>query len=169
MTLRPMTAGDFDEFFALYEAVAAEGRWIGGELPLDRDDYRRRYEATFADDRWLRLFADVDGRAVGWIDVEHQRHGRGELGMAVLDGHRSRGVGTALMAAGVDWARARGVHKLTLELFSHNERALGLYEKFGFVVEGRLRRHWRRNDGSLWDSIAMGLVLDETSPGSPHA
>ena len=50
---------------------------------------------------------------------------------------------------------------------SPNTRAIGLYEKLGFVVEGRYRRHWRRRDGSLWDSLLMGLVLDETSPGGP--
>lgn len=32
---------------------------------------------------------------------------------------------------------------------------------FGFVEEGRLRRHVRRSNGQLWDLIEMGLLLKE--------
>jgi uncharacterized membrane protein YphA (DoxX/SURF4 family) len=47
--------------------------------------------------------------------------------------------------------------------------ALALYTRAGFEVEGRRRRQYRRrHTGELWDSIVMGLVLDHTSPGSPH-
>jgi RimJ/RimL family protein N-acetyltransferase len=72
-----------------------------------------------------------------------------------------------MLTSAIRWARERGSHKMVLEVWPHNSRALGLFQKFGFVVEGRLRRHWRRNDGSLWDSLALGLVLDEDSPGGP--
>jgi len=67
----------------------------------------------------------------------------------------------------IDWARGQGAHKIVLEVWPHNARAIGLYEKLGFVIEARYRRHWRRRDGSLWDALAMGLVLDEASPGGP--
>ena len=74
---------------------------------------------------------------------------------------RGRGVGTALVAAAVEWARAHGLHKLALSVFPHNNAAIALYRKFGFVAEGRLVRHVRRADGQLWDLIEMGLLLDE--------
>jgi hypothetical protein len=35
-------------------------------------------------------------------------------------------------------------------------------------VEGRLRRHFRRANGELWDVVTMGLVLDTQSPGSSY-
>jgi nitric oxide reductase subunit B len=39
----------------------------------------------------------------------------------------------------------------------------------GFVIEGRLVRHYRRRQtNELWDSVIMSLVLDHTSPGSPY-
>lgn len=165
--LRPATLEDWDGFRALYEAIAAEGRWIGGELPIDWEARRPTWETSISDPRWLVVLALVDGTAVGWISAEHQRHGRVDLGMGIVDGHRSMGIGTMLLATAVGWAKQRGAHKVTLELWTHNERARGLYEKFGFVVEGRHRRHWRRNDGSIWDSLSMGLVLDEDAPGGP--
>lgn len=165
--LRPAALDDWHAFTAVYESIAGEGRWIGGELPVDWEARRPMWEASIADPRCLVVLAYVDGKPVGWISAEHQAHGRAELGMGIVDGHRSQGIGTMLLATVVGWAKQRGAHKVTLEHWPHNDRAHRLYEKFGFVVEGRHRRHWRRNDGSLWDSVMMGLVLDEEAPSSP--
>ena len=165
--LRPVALEDWDAFRTVYESIAAEGRWIGGELPIDWEARRPMWEASITDPRALVVLASVDGTPVGWISAEQQFHGRVELGMGIVDGYRSQGIGTMLLATVVGWAKQRGAHKITLERWPHNERAHGLYEKFGFVVEGRYRRHWRRNDGSLWDSVMMALVLDEEAPGSP--
>jgi RimJ/RimL family protein N-acetyltransferase len=79
--------------------------------------------------------------------------------MAVAGGWRGRGVGTALMQSCVDWARERGIHKLALQVWPHNEAAIRLYEKFGFEREGVLRAHYRRQNGELWDAVVMGLLL----------
>ena len=85
--------------------------------------------------------------------------GFGEIGMMVASGWRGRGVGTALVTAAEAWAREHGLHKLALSVFPHNQAAIGLYRKCGFVEEGRLARHVRRADGQLWDLIEMGLIL----------
>jgi putative acetyltransferase len=99
------------------------------------------------------------GQLVGVIHVEASRHGFGEIGMLVHRDWRGRGVGSALVQAAIDRARDRGLHKLCLEVFAHNTAAIGLYRKFGFVVEGRRSRQYRRASGELWDSIMMGLAL----------
>lgn len=110
------------------------------------------------------LVAEVDGVMVGSLSM-HPRVGIAGLGMQVADGHRGQGIGAALVAAGLEWARSAGVHKVELEHWPWNHRARALYERFGFVEEGYRRRQYRRNDGSLWDSVVMGLVLDEHAPG----
>lgn len=166
-SVRAATLEDWDGFKSVYESIAAEGRWIGGELPIDWDARRPMWEKSIRDPRWLVVLAVDDDLPVGWISCEHEAHGRVGLGMGLIEGYRAMGLGTMLMATAVGWAKQRGAHKIVLEVWSHNDRARGLYEKFGFTVEGHHRRHWRRNDGSLWDSVAMGLVLDEESPGSP--
>jgi ribosomal protein S18 acetylase RimI-like enzyme len=80
--------------------------------------------------------------------------------MAVARDWRGRGVGSALLAAAVDRAREQGLHKLSLSVFPHNEAAIALYRKFGFVEEGRRVKHIRRASGELWDTIEMGLLLE---------
>ena len=52
-----------------------------------------------------------------------------------------------------------GAHKVALEVWPHNHAALRLYQRAGFETEGRLRRHYRRRNGELWDTIVMGLAL----------
>jgi RimJ/RimL family protein N-acetyltransferase len=137
----------------LYALVAEERDGIGAEPPVDVEARAAswRIEGDF--------LAEADGRIIGSMHVEPSSHGYGEIGMAVVREWRGRGVGSALLAVGIDWARERGLHKLSLEVFPHNERAIALYRKFGFVEEGRRVKQYRRRSGELWDTIEMGLLL----------
>ena len=105
------------------------------------------------------LVALAKDQVVGVIFVIESGFGFGEIGMMVAADWRGRGVGAALVAAAIEWARARDLHKLTLGVFPHNEAAIALYRKFSFVEEGRLTKHIRRANGELWDLIEMGLLL----------
>jgi ribosomal protein S18 acetylase RimI-like enzyme len=73
-------------------------------------------------------------------------------------GWRRQGIGTGLLAQAVDWARRRGVQKLELHVFPHNEAAIALYESFGFEREGYRKRHYRRSDGYV-DAILMAYEV----------
>lgn len=169
VTIRRATLGDVEDILDLREAVAGEGVWIGAELPLDRDGDRVKHRTTIqAQDEGAAVFlvAEVDGRLVGSLALLTGA-GVGDLGMNIADGHRGKGVGAALLDASVAWARTAGLHKVELEHWPWNHRARALYERFGFVEEGYRRRQYRRKDGSLWDSVLMGLVLDHDAPGHP--
>ena len=166
LAVRDATLDDFEAWLALFEAVAAEGRWIGRESPLDRQDREQAFQQALASDDSATLLAEIDGELVGMLGIG-DHFGRAELGMMVDARWRGRGVGSKLMEAAIAWANARGAHKISLEVWPHNVAARALYEKFGFAEEALLRRHYRRRNGELWDAVEMGLVLDEQSPGSP--
>jgi RimJ/RimL family protein N-acetyltransferase len=81
------------------------------------------------------------------------------LGMSVRKEWRDRGVGSALMARAVEWARGSGVvTRIELDVYVENTRARHLYEKFGFEVEGCRRRSIFR-DGQYHDGLIMALLL----------
>ena len=166
--IRTATAADVEPWIDLYEEVAAEGVWIGGEAPVDRDARRPGFERLVDSDSAVAFFAFDGDLLVGALTLD-VHGGRADLGMLVRDGYRGAGLGSRLMTRAVDWAGDHGCHKVVLEVWPHNVAARRLYERFGFVEEGVLRRQYRRRSGQLWDSVVMGLVLDETSPGSPHA
>jgi RimJ/RimL family protein N-acetyltransferase len=151
----PGDAGDEDRLPAamLFAAVADERTGIGAEPPVDVERRAARFNLEGA-------FVAVAGdEIVGLLHVETTGFGFGELGMLVARDRRGRGVGSALVTAAIDWARERGLHKLSLSVFTHNEPAIALYRKFGFVEEGRRVKHFRRANGELWDSFEMGLLL----------
>lgn len=151
--IRPARDGDRRALAVLFAAVAEERDGIATEPPVDVEAAAARWtlDGTFV------AIASAD--AVGLLRVEPSRHGFGDVGMAVAREWRGLGVGSALLAAAVEWARERGLHKLSLGVFAHNAAAIGLYHKFGFVEEGRRVEHYRRASGELWDSIEMGLLL----------
>ncbi len=158
LTVRPATASDVDELLDLYESVAAEGRFIAGEAPVDRARRRPGWIAQAEGESPGRSFAaEADRALVGMASVTGV--GALELGMMVAAPWRGKGVGTKLLEACIDYARTSGAHKICLEVWPHNEAALALYEKHGFVREGYLRKQWRRRNGELWDSVVMGLLL----------
>ena len=139
----------------LMAAVAAERDGIASEPPVDIDERA----ALFARTAGGSVVAVAGGQIIGMLHVEASRHGFGEFGMLVDRGWRGRGVGSALVQAAVDHARAQGLHKLCLEVFPHNTAAIALYRKCGFTVEGRRVKLYRRASGELWDSIVMGRLL----------
>jgi len=67
-----------------------------------------------------------------------------------------RGVGSALLADLLGWAeRDSRVKKVELRVRATNVRAIALYQKFGFEVEGRFRSRIRLADGTFIDDLAM--------------
>jgi RimJ/RimL family protein N-acetyltransferase len=159
VVVRPAREQDLDAIVELFVEVAAEGRWIGTEPPVDRDRRRRRLAETLDQDREVVLVAEAGGRIIGQLGMDLAGYGVADLGMLVSEGWRGRGVGSALLRAGIEWARGAGAHKVALQVWPHNAAALALYEKFGFQREGLLRGHYRRRNGELWDAIVMGLPL----------
>jgi ribosomal-protein-alanine N-acetyltransferase len=151
--VRPAEDGDRRSLALLFAAVAEERDGIAAEPPIDVDKRAANWQLDGT------LVALADGDFVGLLFVEPSPFGYGEIGMMVAADWRGRGVGTALVAAAIDWARAHGLHKLTLSVFPHNAAAIALYRRFGFLEEGRRIRHMRRDSGELWDLIEMGLLL----------
>jgi RimJ/RimL family protein N-acetyltransferase len=111
----------------------------------------------------ISLIAEVDGQIVGEINCkggkrQATRHSA-LLGISVDQAWRNQGIGNALMAQAINWARGTGiVTRLELQVYARNSRAIWLYEKFGFQVEGRRRRVIYQN-GEYLDDLVMALLL----------
>ena len=116
-------------------------------------DFRRSPNCAF-------LVARVHGDLLGFLTVQggalrRMRHA-GKLEIMVARAARGKGVGRALMEACVDWAEKNALlRKLGLNVFADNERAIALYQAFGFEIEGRREREYRMDDGSYRDDVLM--------------
>jgi len=86
-------------------------------------------------------------RKLGFVKKGHV------VSVAVLDQHRGRGVGRALMLEGVNGVVSRKSDEIYLEVRISNEPAIKMYEKLGFQIKSRLRTYYR--DGE--DAYLMAL------------
>jgi L-phenylalanine/L-methionine N-acetyltransferase len=156
-----------DDYGAFYEMFSCSNVFSGTlQLPYpSREQWRRLLAET--PEGLYSLVAVVDDRIVGMIKVEtfpnrpRRRH-VGTIGICVHDDWQGKGVGTALMQAALDLAdNWLNLTRLELEVYSDNETAKRLYERFGFEVEGTLRQHAFR-DGQYVDSTMMGRLRSAT-------
>lgn len=75
--------------------------------------------------------------------------------------HFGRGYGTEVTRLVVDFAlNTLALHRVSLGVFTFNPRARHVYEKCGFIQEGRLREslYW---DGQWYDEILMSVLQGE--------
>ncbi len=134
--------------------VAPEGT-LGSEPPVDVDERAQRFRRTIEDRRAGVWVLEEDSQIVGHAGVQEGVRGVLSLGMVLLPEARGRGGGRALLEAALEYARASGAHKIDLEVWTDNARAISLYVSAGFEVEGIRRDHYLRADGRLRSSLVM--------------
>ncbi|MEU6229165.1 GNAT family protein [Streptomyces sp. NPDC047042] len=78
---------------------------------------------------------------------------------------RGRGLGTEATRLIVAYGFEQlGLHRIELAAWAHNHRALRVYEKVGFVVEGT-RREVQLRDGEWADEVLMAILDHEWAAG----
>jgi RimJ/RimL family protein N-acetyltransferase len=162
--IRAADPRDAAELVALAEAVGSEpeGWLISDSRWRSVGDERRYLRAVRKHPDAAVFVAELDDRIVGRLSVARDPHPASrhvaDLGLMVAAGARRRGVGFALLGEAETWARRVGVRKLELHVFPHNEPAIRLYERFGFVREGYRKAHYRRAREYV-DAILMAYVV----------
>ena len=169
LTIRRATVQDAEAFASVVAAVAAEERWIGTEAPVDVAQFAERMRALLEGGEDVLWVLEAGERVVGTLGL-HSTHAAGvmSIGMCILEEARGRGGGRLFMETVMAHALAGPLHKLELEVWPDNARAITLYESFGFEVEGQRREHYRRRDGTLRSSVIMARLLpgDQSRPGA---
>jgi len=130
----------------------------------DEESWRARLTESCAPGKLdVGLVAELDGEVVANaglhpVGVAQRRRHVMTLGIAVAKAAHGRGVGSALMQALVDYAdNWAGVLRIELTVYPDNARAIRLYEKFGFVLEGRHAAYALRN-GEFVDTLTMARL-----------
>jgi ribosomal-protein-alanine N-acetyltransferase len=96
--------------------------------------------------------------AIAWV-VADELH---IVNMAVEPSRRRRGLARALMSSLIAEARSRAARIATLEVRSHNEGAVALYESFGFVPIAVRKDYYRLPTD---DALVMWLSLRPVGGG----
>lgn len=88
---------------------------------------------------------------------KRNRHG-GYVVVGVLQSFSGQGIGTKLFKELEKWAGEGQLHRLELTVMVHNERAIRLYKRVGFEIEGR-KKHSLLVNGSYVDEYYMSKLL----------
>lgn len=151
-----------DDCDAIYEMFTAPTVYEGTlQLPYPSRDYWRKRIAEAEGS--YNLVAVSGEHVIGMLGVKtfpnvpRRRH-VGHIGISVSETWQGKGVGKALMQAGIDLAdNWLNLKRIELEVYADNEAAIRLYERFGFEREGVMRQHAFRN-GQYVDSIMMARL-----------
>lgn len=154
------------ELLYLWENDPAVWRVSGTTQPLSLERIARYVEEQNYDiyaTRQMRLVVEVEGVAVGTIDVidfdpQHLRLGVGVLIYSEED--RRRGYARAALGAVADYARdTLGVHQLWASVAADNEPSVALFEELGYERCG-VRRDWLRRGSGYVDVYDYQLILE---------
>lgn len=158
--IRRAESEDYRDIYEIYSCPKAYAGTL--QLPYPSlEQWRQRLSTP--DDTIYNLVAVVSERVVGILGLHtfpnrpRRRH-VGAIGIGVHDDWHGKGVGTALMRACIELAdNWFNLTRLELEVYTDNEAAIRLYERFGFEREGLLRKHAFR-DGNYVDAYVMSRL-----------
>ncbi len=157
----PITVEYLEGFRQAVDSVAREKRYLAF-LEAPSMAMTRDFVEEHIKDDWPHFVAISDNKVVGWCDIsslhrpvyEHC----GELGVGVIAPFRGQGIGKALMNAALNKAKQKGLTRIELTVFAHNQRAHNIYLNLGFVVEGRKIKA-AKIDEQFIDVICMALTM----------
>jgi ribosomal protein S18 acetylase RimI-like enzyme len=120
-------------------AVWAQARSAGADIEDRPEDYHRLLERSPDG----VLVAEEDGAIVGTV-IAVWDGWRGAIArLCVLESHRRLGIGRALVDAGEQSLRAKGVGRVNILIYDDDAGAADLWTERGYVTSARIHRYWR--------------------------
>lgn len=168
MIIREIKESDAELFLGLCKKLEEETQFMMFE-PKERrtkiEEQRNEIKDILLRDNGTILVAEKDGHLIliGYISAYGGRYKRNRhtahIVIGILQDSAGQGIGTKLFTELERWAYKHKVHRLELRVIVHNERAIGLYKKMGFEIEGT-KRHSLFINGSYIDEYYMAKLLE---------
>jgi RimJ/RimL family protein N-acetyltransferase len=164
--IREAQPDDAGAVVSLLERMYSETSFLlhgPGEQVPKTEEYARRIGDARKTESGVMYLAQIEGKTVGVLfgnrgAARRNRHSL-YLVLGVLQAYWNRGVGSSLLRAVEHWACTRGLHRLELTVQKRNARAVALYEKAGFQIEGT-KRDSLVVDGEYLDEWLMSKLID---------
>jgi RimJ/RimL family protein N-acetyltransferase len=169
-SLRRARPDDVDFLVELFTHDEVEP-FLAAVRPRDRESVQALVARSEQEPELYGLFVvEVDGERAGTMafEVVNRRSSIASIGgLAVHPRFRGRKIGDE---AARQFQRHLlvdlGLHRLQLEIYGFNERAIAHAERVGFVREGVKRRAYRHGDGWV-DGVMYALLREDLDRGEP--
>ena len=167
LIIREAQKKDASRILDYVERIAGETDFLNigpGDFNMSFEDEEKYILSCLESTTAFFIIAEIAGMFAGCITFKGGDKPRiqhvGDFGCSVLKEFWKLGIGSTLLETLIEWAKSSGIiKKLNLRVRLDNDRAIRLYERFGFVREGlTTREHFI--DSKFYDSIFMGLQID---------
>ncbi len=163
--LRPIELADTDWYFAsIYDKNTR--RLTGTQKHYSREQIARYIDGKSQDSSSVLLLIATceDDRLVGDIAIQNidTMNRNANIRIAInSEAYQGKGYGTEALRLMLDYGFGiLNLHRIELNVFSYNERAMHVYEKLGFKREG-VQREALYYDHQYYDSILMSILEHE--------
>ncbi|SEP90150.1 GNAT family N-acetyltransferase [Natrinema salaciae] len=160
--IRPARQEDLTGIVGAIRQVAEEKTYIEAESVADEIDHEDALLRHNELQSRMFFVATVESDVVGWVhlhapELEKLSH-TAELTVGVLDEYRGHGVGSHLLARGLEWAASNGYEKVYQSVPSTNEDAISFLEEHDWETEAIREDHYKLN-GHYVDEVMMAVEL----------
>ena len=169
-TIRPLRLADAGDIYELMHMPNV--LWGTARLPSQTLDAWRVVVERWVHDEQRHVFVvERQEKVVGIVKLQVGKGRRSHVGgldIAVHDQFQGQGIGKMLMLTAIDLAdNWLNLVRLDLGVYTDNERAIHLYQQFGFEIEGRKRLDAFRG-GSYIDSYIMARLRSRPQSSDTH-
>ncbi|MDP2571811.1 GNAT family N-acetyltransferase [Vibrio penaeicida] len=156
--LVPFTEGDFEHLIDWIVSEELTYLWAGPtfQYPLTRDQLDKHCQQPEV----IPFLIKYDDQAAGFVELNRQSETHCRICLVfVSDSFRGKGISKTILTTLADVAKHDyGCNKLSLAVFSHNQRAKKVYQSLGFktVSIEKEAMHFKEN---VWDLERMEKLL----------
>ncbi|HJV30542.1 MAG TPA: GNAT family protein [Bacillales bacterium] len=164
--IRKVRLDDAAAIWALEREIVMEGEFfiaLPEEFNFTLEQQQEQILDLLENERKTMLVAEMEGKVVGVIAFKSENLIRiahtGSITMMINKDCRNMGLGKLLLKELLEWADQNPfIEKVSLGVFSTNDRAIALYKKMGFVEEGRKIKEFKINDEYIDDILMCKFV-----------
>jgi RimJ/RimL family protein N-acetyltransferase len=164
VNFRPEQSGDTEMLWKMFSKLSEKS--VSNLVPPFTRERIERWTSNIDYDKVLTIVAVIEEKnerrivgsaSLGLNEQEVFRH-KGELGIAVDDDYQNMGIGSAILKHLLDIAKKKKLTKVSLSVDTGNDRAVHVYKKAGFEIEGKLRNE-KYYKGQYSDDYRMAIFL----------
>ena len=168
LLIREAEPNDAAELVAFLNRVSLETDFTsldGDGIFLTSEEMEVFLNKQASSDNQITLLAFLNDKIAGIVNITADQRKRvrhiGDLFIVIGKKYWNNGLGSLLLEEVIEWAQASGIlRRLQLTVQTRNQAAVHLYQKHGFVIEGRQERGAYIEEGDFIDVYLMGRLID---------
>lgn len=163
LIVRSAEIEDAEKELEMYKKQVAETPFLSrgaDDIMPSKEGFEENYEYYLEDDRACTLVAIYENKLIGSGHIDYcankkRSAHRCDIDLGILKEYWGLGIGGKIMQTLLDVAKNSKFEQVELSVASKNERAIKMYESFGFQKTGIIPRSLKYADGTYEDFVCM--------------